>query len=72
MVANAIGAVLIFVALIIFFVGLPVIAGSVDTSDGSPLENKTETIKNIYSIYDTIIAVMPFIMFGIGMGILLK
>ncbi len=69
---RAMGAVLIFIALIIYFIAVPSLATAVDTGSGGNLENESSSIKEIYSVYDTLIAVFPFILIVIGFGFMVK
>lgn len=64
---NAVlGFVLIVMAFIIFVIATPALHDAIDTSPGSPLENETEAVKQIYSTYDILIPVIPLAMFVAG------
>ena len=66
------GAFLIILALIVYFSSLSSLEASVDTSPGSALENQTAVNKTILGTYGYVFAVLPYMLFGIGVLLLWK
>lgn len=70
---NAIiGIVLIVLAFILFITAVPTLNTSVSTAPNTTLENETSTIKTIYSINGLLIAMLPIMVFIMGLGMIWK
>lgn len=72
MVAKVFGAIIIFIAIMMYILSLANLNASVQTDPGTPLENVSLATANIYSIMEFFIAVLPYVMFSIGFGVMLK
>ena len=69
---KVMGLFLIIIAFIIFIYAVPTLNENVKTTSGTPLENETKTIKDIYSIYGLMIAIIPAFIFIVGAGLIWK
>lgn len=69
---KAMGFVLVILALIVFIMSASTLQSSVDTGAGTPLENESVAVKNVYSVYDIFIPLIGIFLFIAGIGMLWK
>ena len=69
---KIIGAFFMIIALILWITALPTMTQAVDTRAGHTLENESTTNKQFYSFYDTMFAIMPYLIFALGFGVAWK
>jgi len=70
--AQAGGAMLILLGLVLFLLSTPITIEATDTGTGTPLENQSAYFKSIVAQYPLIIALVPFMFMFIGGAMILK
>ena len=66
------GVFLIILSLVFYFTALPSLVQGTDTTAGHSLENLSDTNKQIVGGYQFVFAVLPYMMFGIGLVLAAK